>query len=171
MPAFAAVLDAQTRWSLIDFILANADGVRARTGTPAQVPDFAIECPGGAGSSLRASAGHIVYLVFGARGAAARIAALASLGLGADVTIVGATNALPPAGTCAASADDLMVAMALYLPDRARSANGSEFLIDGKGWLRDAWPSPPDAATLRQAVAIARTMPITASPRPTGHVH
>ncbi len=171
MPAFATVLDAQTRWSLIDFILANADGVRARTGTPAQVPDFAIECPGGAGSSLRASAGHIVYLVFGARGLAARIAALASLGLGTDVALVGATNALPPAGTCAASADDLMATMALYLPDRARSANGSEFLIDGKGWLRDAWPSPPDAATLRQAVAIARTMPITASPRPTGHVH
>ena len=171
MPAFAAVLDAQTRWSLIDFILANADGVRARTGTPAQVPDFAIECPGGAVSSLRASAGHIVYLVFGDSGVTARIAALTRLGLGSDVTIVTVTNSPPPAATCVASADDLMVTMALYLPDRVHSVSGSEFLIDGKGWLRDAWPSLPDAATLRRAVTIALTMPITASPRPTGHVH
>ena len=170
MPAFAALLDAQTRWSLIDFILANADGVRARTGTPAQVPDFAIECPGGRVSSLRASVGQIVYLVFGSGDEAARIAALTALGLGADVTIVIATNA-PPAGTCAARAADLMVALALYLPNRASPVSGSEFLIDGKGWLRDAWSTAPDAATLRQAVAIARTIPITVSPRPTGHVH
>jgi putative copper export protein/mono/diheme cytochrome c family protein len=171
MPAFLATLDAQTRWSLIDFILANADGMRAKGGTPAQVPDFAIECPGGAGSSLRASAGHIVDLVFGDSSVAARIAALTSRGLGADVTVVTATDVPPPAGACAARAHDLAVTLALYLPDRAKRIAGSEFLIDGKGWLRDAWPSPPDAATLRRAVTIARTMPITVSPRPTGHVH
>jgi putative copper export protein/mono/diheme cytochrome c family protein len=171
MPGFATTLDAQTRWSLIDFILANADGVRAKAGTPAQVPDFAIECPGGAGSSLRASAGHIVVLVFGDFGVAARIAALTSLDLGAEVTMVIVTDAPPPPGACAARVKDLAVTLALYLPDRAQRIAGSEFLIDSKGWLRNAWPSPPDAATLRRAVTIARTMPITVSPRPTGHVH
>jgi mono/diheme cytochrome c family protein len=171
MPRFAATLDAQTRWSLIDFILANADGVRAKAGTPAQAPDFAIECPRGAVTSLRASAGHIVYLVLGDSGVTARIATLTSLGLGADVTLVTATNAPPPPDACAAHAGDLAVALALYLPDRAQHISLREFLIDGKGWLRDAWPSPPDAATLRRAVTIARTMPITVSPRPTGHVH
>jgi putative copper export protein/mono/diheme cytochrome c family protein len=171
MPGFAATLDAQTRWSLIDFILANADGVRAKAGTPAQAPDFAIECLGGAGSSLRASAGHVVVIVFGDSGVAARIAALTDLGLGADVTIVIATGAPAPPGACTARADDLAVTLALYLPDRAQRISVSEFLIDGKGWLRDAWPLPPDAATLRRAVTIARAMPITVSPRPTGHVH
>ncbi len=171
MPGFAAALDAQTRWSLIDFILANADGVRAKAGSPAQVPDFAIECPGGRGTSLRASAGHVVYLVFGDSGVAARIAALNRLGLGAGVTVVAATNARPPAGTCAARADDLAIAMALYLPGGAQRIAGSEFLIDPRSWLRDAWPSAPDAATLRRAITIARTTPISASPRPTGHVH
>ncbi len=171
MPAFADTLDAQTRWMLIDFILANADGVRAKAGTPAQVPDFPIECPGGKVSSLRASAGYIVVLVFDDAGAAARIAALSSLNLGPDVTIVIATNAPAPPGACAARADDLAVTLALYLRDRAQRIAGSEFLIDGKGWLRDGWPSPPDPATLRRAVTIARTMPITVSPRPTGHVH
>jgi mono/diheme cytochrome c family protein len=171
MPAFGATLDAQTRWSLIDFILANADGVRAKAGTPAQVPDFAIECPSGNASSLRASAGHIVDLVFDDSAVAARIATLAGFSFGADVTMVVATNAPPPVGTCAAHPDDLAITLALYLPDRAQRIAGSEFLIDGKGWLRDAWSSPSDAATLRRAVTIARTMPITASPRPTGHVH
>ncbi len=171
MPGFAATLDAQTRWSLIDFILANADGVRARTGTPAQVPDFAIECPGGAVSSLHASAGDIVLLVFGDSAAVASIAALKSLGLGADVTLVTATDGPAPAGACAARADDLALALALYLPDLSQRIGGSEFLIDAKGWLRDVWPAAPDAATLRRAVTIARTMPIAVSPRPTGHVH
>jgi putative copper export protein len=171
MPGFAATLDEQTRWSLIDFITANADGVRAKAGAPAQVPDFAIECPGGSGSSLRANAGRIVVLVFGGSDVAARIAALANLGLGTDVTLVSATDAPPPAGACAARADELAATLALYLPDRTQRVAGSEFLVDGKGWLRDAWPSPPDATTLRRAVTIARTMPITASPRPTGHVH
>ena len=171
MPGFAAKLDAQTRWSLIDFILANADGVRAKVGTPAQVPDFPIECPGGAVSSLRASSGHIVDLVFGDFGVGARIAALKSLGLGADVTMVAATDAPPPADACAARADDLAVTLALYLPDRAQRIAVSEFLIDGKGWLREVWLSAPDAATLRRAVTIARTTPIIVSPRPAGHMH
>lgn len=171
MPGFAAKLDAQTRWSLIDFILANADGVRAKAGTPAQVPDFPIECPGGAVSSLRASSGHIVDLVFGDFGVGARIAALKSLGLGADVTMVAATDAPPQADACAARADDLAVTLALYLPDRAQRIAVSEFLIDGKGWLREVWLSPPDAATLRRAVTIARTTPIIVSPRPAGHMH
>jgi putative copper export protein/mono/diheme cytochrome c family protein len=171
MPAFAASLDAQTNWSLIDFIFANADGVRVKAGTPAQVPDFAIECPGGSGGSLRANAGRIVVLLFGDSDVAARIAALTSLGLGADVTIVSATDGSPPVGACAARADDLAVTLALYLPDRTQRIAGSEFLIDGKDWLRDAWQSPPDATTLRNAVETARTVPIPASPRPTGHKH
>ena len=171
MPGFAAMLDEQTRWSLIDFVLANADGVRAKAGAPAQVPDFAIECPGGSGSSLRASAGRIVVLVFGDSDIAARIAAIASLALGADVIIVAATNDRTPAGTCAARADDLAVTLALYLPDRAQRIAGSEFLVDDHGWLRDAWRSAPDAAVLRRAVTTARSVPITVSPRPTGHVH
>ncbi len=169
MPGFVATLDAETRWSLIDFILADADGVRAKEGSPAQVPDFAIECPGGAVTSLRASAGHVVVLVFGDSGVAARIAALASLG--PDVTTVIATDAPAPPSACTARTGDLAVTLALYLPDGAQHIAGSEFLIDAKGWLRDAWPSPPDAATLRRAVTIARTMPITVSPRPTGRMH
>lgn len=171
MPRFADKLDIQTRWNLIDFILANADGVRAKAGTPAQVPDFAIECPGGVDTSLRASTGHLVVLVFGGSGAAARVAALARLGLGADVTLVAATEAVSSAGICVARADDLATALALYLPGGAQRIAESEFLIDAHGWLRDAWPSAPDVATLRRALTIARTEPVTASPRPTGHVH
>ena len=171
MPGFVAKLDAQTRWSLVDFILANADGARTKAGTPAQVPDFPIECPGGAVSSLRASPGHIIDLVFGDSGVAERIAVLTSLDLGADVTMVVATDRSPPAGACAARADDLAVSLALYISGSAQRISASEFLIDGNGWLRETWLSPPDAATLRRTVTIARTMPITVSPRPTGHVH
>ncbi len=154
MPGFVAKLDAQTRWSLVDFILANADGARTKAGTPAQVPDFPIECPGGAVSSLRASPGHIIDLVFGDSGVAERIAVLTSLDLGADVTMVVATDRSPPAGACAARADDLAVSLALYISGSAQRISASEFLIDGNGWLRETWLSPPDAATLRRTVTM-----------------
>ncbi|MFZ0693284.1 MAG: copper homeostasis membrane protein CopD [Alphaproteobacteria bacterium] len=172
MPAFAQTVDEEKRWDLIDFILANADGTRAAQGTPAQAPDFAIQCPGGgAFGSLRASAGHIIHLVFAGADDMVRLANLRSLNFGADVITVVATNAPAVQDFCLAPGDDLAAAFALYLPDRNRGVAGAEFLIDGKGWLRDSWQTPPDAEMLRNAIETVRSQPVTVSPRPTGHHH
>src|SRR6185437_699364 len=42
MPGFSDALNDETRWNHVDFLHANADGVRAAQGSPATMPDFSI---------------------------------------------------------------------------------------------------------------------------------
>ncbi len=142
MPGFAGRMDEATIWNLIDFIHANADGVRAARGTPAQAPDFAIQCPEGTITDLRQLDGTVVHLVFAGQQAGARLAALSRLDLGGDVMTVIVPLGAPAAATsifCTSAESGMAEAYALYPPGRGQDLAGDEFLIDAKGWLRGMW--------------------------------
>ncbi len=179
MPAFAGSMDEATIWNMIDFIRANADGVRAARGTPAQAPDFAIQCPDGTITALRQFGGHIVHLVFAGPQSDARLVALSRLDLGRDVTTVIVPLGVLEAATrpfCTAAETGMAEAYALYPPGRGQSLAGDEFLIDAKGWLRGVWlpragAGWSDDKTLGRALDEIRANPILVSPRPAGHVH
>jgi putative copper export protein len=179
MPGFAGTMDDAAIWNVIDFIHANADGVRAAQGTPAQAPDFAIQCPDGTVTALRQLGGPIVHLVFAGPQSAARLAALSRLDLGGDVTTVIAPLGVPEAASrpfCTAAETGMAEAYALYPPGRGQSLAGDEFLIDAKGWLRGVWlpragAGWSDDKTLKQDLEEIRANPILASPRAAGHVH
>jgi mono/diheme cytochrome c family protein len=179
MPGFSPQLNDADIWNVIDFIHANADGVRAAQATPAQAPDFAIECPDGSVTSLRQLGGPVVHLVFAGPQSAARLSALSKLDLGNDViTVIVNLGASPSAikPFCLAAEAGMEQAYALYLPGRGQSIAGDEFLIDAKGWLRGVWlpragAGWSDDKTLRQDLAEIRANPILVSPRPAGHVH
>lgn len=173
MPGFDGALDEETRWELVDFIHANADGVRAAQGTPAQPPDFDYQCPDGTVGSLRSSKGRIVHLLFAPD--AVRLTALAALDAGGDVitVVAGAGGA---AGFCVAAGPEIASAFGLYLPDRSKGISGAEMLIDANGWLRAVWQPAlgsgwRDPAALIADIGQIRASPVTASPRPAGHVH
>jgi len=174
MPGFDGVLDETARWNLLDFIHANADGLRAHDGTPAQAPDFAIECPDIGVTSLRALRGRIVHMVFAGPGTAARLPALNAL----DPLVVNVVVAARAPGRpfCAATGDDLAIAYAFFLPERARGIADAEFVIDDRGWLRAAWQPLLDNGwwdvdSLEHEIAEIRAQPVTVSPRPAGHAH
>jgi len=179
MPGFSPQLNDADIWNVIDLIHANADGVRAAQATPAQAPDFAIECPDGSVTSLRQLGGPVVHLVFAGPQSAARLSALSKLDLGNDVITVivnlgAASSAIKP--FCLAAEAGMAQAYALYLPGRGQSIAGDEFLIDSRGWLRGVWlpragAGWSDDKTLRQDLAEIRANPILVSPRPAGHVH
>ncbi len=179
MAGFSPQLDEATIWNLIDFIHANADGVRAAQGTPAQAPDFAIQCPDSTVTALRQLGGPLVHLVFAGPQSTARLTALSRLDLGGDVTTVIVNLGSPKAATrpfCTAAEAGMAEAYALYPPGRGQSLAGDEFLIDAKGWLRGVWlpragAGWSDDRTLRRDLEEIRANPILASPRASGHVH
>ncbi len=179
MPGFTGQMDEAKIWNLIDFIHANADGVRAAQGAPAQAPDFAIQCPDGTITALRQLGGHIVHLIFAGPQAEARLSALSRLDLGGDVTTVIVPLGSPEAATsifCTAAETGMTEAYGLYPPGRGESLAGDEFLIDAKGWLRGVWlprmgAGWSDDRTLKRVLEEIRANPILASPRATGHVH
>jgi putative copper export protein/mono/diheme cytochrome c family protein len=179
MPGFSPQLNDADIWNLIDFIHANADGVRAAQATPAQAPDFAIECPDGTVTSLRQLGGPIVHLVFAGPRSAARLAALSRLDPGGGAVTVIADLGAPSSAVkpfCRAAEAGMAQAYALYPPGRGDDILGDEFLIDSRGWLRGVWLPRAGAGwgddkTLQQDIAEIRANPILVSPRPTGHVH
>jgi putative copper export protein len=175
MPGFADTLDETTRWNLLDFIHANADGIRAPQGIPAQAPDFAVECPNGDDTDLNRLRPKIVHLLFAGPGSAARLAALRDADLGADVTTVVSGDAAARQSFCTAADTGVAETYALY-PPRGQSLAGAEFLIDGKGWIRAVWIPAlgagwRDIAALQQEIAGIRANPIAGPVRAAGHVH
>ncbi|HUE19084.1 MAG TPA: CopD family protein, partial [Stellaceae bacterium] len=175
MPGFSDVLDETARWDLIDFIHANADGVRTPQGIPAQAPDFAVECPNGDDTELNRLRPNLVHLVFAGPDIGARLDALRAIDLGGDVTTVIAGNATARQAFCTVADAGVAEAYALY-PPRGQSLAGAEFLIDGKGWIRAIWIPAlgagwRDTAALRQEIAGIRANPIAGPVRATGHVH
>jgi putative copper resistance protein D len=183
MPAFADRLDQRTRWSLIDFIHANADGRRLSplaSGTfpsPAPAPDFSADCPDGSTVTLGELRGRVVHLVFAGPDLAPRLDALRRLDLGRDVaTIVVAPHAAAAetAPFCTVLSPDVVTAYALFRSGKKDALAGAEFLVDTAGWLRALWQPGPgagwrDPATLRKVIASIR-QPL-AEARPAGHHH
>lgn len=148
MPGFAAVLSDEQRWDLIDYVRARNAGVTLRdTGAwspPLRAPDLQASCDGHS-VTLHGLRSRFVRLVIGP-------AAVKSEG--GVLTIATA----PGAAACVAGDQTLPLAYGIVSGLAPQQLPGSQFLIDGEGWLRAMRrPGGPDwndpvvlAATLRQ---------------------
>jgi putative copper export protein/mono/diheme cytochrome c family protein len=146
MPAFGALLDDNSRWSLIDFIHANADAARLRAaagrvnslGYP--MPDFAANCPDGSVVSIDELKGRVLHLVFAGPLAADRLHALAGFETN-DVMRILIAPSVPSSSALSCVATDLRVlrVLNLYRGTLADDPSPTEWLVDASGSLRAIW--------------------------------
>lgn len=131
MPGLARMLSDDQRWSLIDYIRAhNAGTTMRRTGSwlpPARAPDLQATC-GNRTVTLDDLRGQFVRLVVGPPEPEA----------GAEAVTIFVTSAAAPAKTGQCIADNLLVpdAYGIVSGISPRELAGTQFLIDGQGWLR-----------------------------------
>ena len=168
MPGFAGVLSEDQRWALIDYIRAHNAGLTfhgAGAWTPAlHAPGLQTQCADGRTASLADLRGGFVRLVIGMAGAAP------------GVTTVLATSdpaAKPAPGLCIASDEGLAQAYAIVSGVPPSAMPGTEFLIDGAGWLRamqapEAAPGWNDPRQLSAEIAQLAAHPL---PADAGAVH
>ena len=133
MPGFAAILTEDDRWHLIDYIRAHNAGIEFHTsGTwsqPVQAPGFEARCDRDRTVSLADLRGGFVRLVIGSAPPAAAPGV---------TTILGTSDpgARPSPGVCLADNAELMRAYSVISGLALAGLPGTEFLIDGDGWLR-----------------------------------
>lgn len=169
MPGFAASLDEEARWSLIDFVHANADAaqIKAASGpltAPVRAPGFTAGCPDGTTLALADLRGRLVRLVLAAADAMPR-------GLkDGDVVTIAVPDGAPAAALapfCTAADPAVRAAYALF--------GGTELIIGPAGLLRavrhpGADAGWRDATAFREMLAEIRRTPAEL-PRPGGHAH
>jgi mono/diheme cytochrome c family protein len=145
MPGFGVDLDEGARWSLVDFIRANADAARIRglvTSEAFPAPDFSAGCPNGSTVSLDDLRGRIIHLVLAGPQFAEGRHQLAKLDLGSDVmTIVVPLDAPTTANAtvCVADDPDVIKAFALYRGRDPGQMERTDFLVDAAGSLHSIW--------------------------------
>src|SRR5712691_2996972 len=145
MPGFGADLDEDARWSLVDFIRANADASRLRglvTSAVFPAPDFSAECPNGSTIALNELRGGIVHLVLAGARFAERQRQLAELDLGKDVTTIVVpleARTAKDMSVCVAVDPDVIKAFALYRGRGGGELQRTELLIDASGLLHSIW--------------------------------
>ena len=182
MPAFGDVLDENARWSLIDFIHANADAVRLRaasgqvTALGYPMPAFSIECADGSVVSVAELKGQVLHLIFAGAQAIDRLHALARFEAnGVKRILVAPSSPSNTASTCIASDPDVLQVLALYRGASSDASLPTEWLLDAAGSLRAIWypgsgDSWSDPATLKHRLDDIKR--IRAVPRATGgHAH
>ena len=165
MPGFARTLSDQDRWNLIDYIHAHNAGIEFNAhGTwspPVQAPGFQARCEAGRLSLAELGSGFVRVVIGTVPPAAVP-----------GVTTVLATTgpaALPSPGLCIADEEDVVRAYAIISGTTAAALPGTEFLIDGSGWLRavqrpSAKPGWDDPATLEAEIHQLGRQPIVANP-------
>lgn len=164
MPGFGERLTADSLWGLVDYLRARgsarsfeADG---RWAAPPRAPTLIVQCrtPGSAAEAEADPAhpaGALLYLDTAAT-AGDRLARLAA-------------ETRPPEGGdvrfCRIADPDLRAhwraALALLTEGEAAAFDGSTQLIDGQGWLRRTWRSPPGAGDLAAEAAAVLATPVT----------
>ena len=160
MPQFGAVLDEQARWSLIDFIHANADAGRLRaaegrvTAIGYPVPRFSAECPDGSIVATDRLKGQALHIVFADGNVGAQRLEAEPKGV---LPIVVAAHAGKLTRGCVARAPDALRLGRFFAPQTGQGTTTSEWLVDAQGLLRAQW-SPghgepwTDPDVLRQRV-------------------
>ncbi len=159
MPGFAAVLDDDQRWAVIDFIRArNAGATVRRTGNwspPLRAPTFDAGC---GTSTIRSTdlRGKFVLLRFGAAAAPAS----------SDVvTILAGADPHPSSGDGCVSRDEAVpLAYAIVSGVDASALPGTTFLIDDQGWMR-AMQHPGDSPTWSDASSLEAELRLLRSHR------
>ena len=183
MPPFGDQLGDDARWSLVDFIHANADAKRLRAdaaGTTAAfpTPDFSVACPDGATQSIAQLRPQIVHIVVA--GSAAHdwlreVTARDVVAKLATVVVEPQPVAAKNMSLCVAREPETIKAFALYSGDAA--VEGREFLVDPKGNLRSMWRADDkanggDANSLERRIQDLRVAPRVQRPSGMqGHHH
>jgi len=152
MPGFAATLDDDARWQVIDFLRARA----AAGSLPVRAPDLDIACADGSAQSLSDLRGRLVRLVFQPAGDDATPPAVP-----AGVPVVTVLVPRPPApeqvaSGCIVADPYVRTAYATATGLSPDGLAGAEALIDPEGWLREVLHPDADAAAL--AAALGRAM-------------
>jgi putative copper resistance protein D len=182
MPPQGAALDEGARWNVIDFVRANADAARLGAA-PAKVtdvgyraPNFAAICPDGSTVTRDNLGGRVAHLVVGGgRGAATRLARVATRDRDGVVIAIQAEEEIAAGAACRTDDAELAKVLAMFRGKAAGQDEGAEFLIDPAGALRAGWapggkPDWSDADVLAREIAAVRDHPAAA--RPTGsHLH
>jgi putative copper export protein/mono/diheme cytochrome c family protein len=149
MPGFAAVLDDDQRWALIDDIRArNAGNSMRETGRwpyPVQAPGLAARCASRT-VQLADLRGQYVRLVIGP--------VTAPPAADPGVTTIATATSPAPAGVCVARDESVAAAYAIVSGMTQEAVAGTQFLIDGNGWLR-AMQRPGNAAGWNDAASLA----------------
>ena len=141
MPGFDSVLDEDTRWSLIDFMHANADSIRlsaaagktSPTGYP--IPNFEADCENGSTISIGELKGRVVDIVLAASASTEQLASLSAHGRAAGATtllITAGASIAPAVGICVANSRNTFEALSLYRGAPQKS-DEAELLVDFSG--------------------------------------
>ena len=186
MPAFSGAVDETGRWNLIDFLRANADGIRVRrsagrtTAVGYPVPNFSAQCADDRSISTDQLRGRIVRIVVAGPASDERLVQLAHLDPGNDVTtIVVATDsgATERGRSCVARDADVVTAFTLFRDAEPTLAEGTEFLIDTEGNVRSVWypgitPDWRQPDVLKARIDQIRRTPVASNSRTAqAHVH
>jgi copper resistance protein D len=170
MLPFGDQLGDDARWSLVDFIHANADATRLRAygaGTTAAFPTpaFSVACPDGVTQSIAQLRPQIVHIVVA--GPAAQdwlreITARDVVAKLATVVVEPQPVAAKNMSLCVAREPETVKAFTLY--SGADAVEGREFLVDSEGNLRSMWRADDkanggDANSLERRVQDLRIAP------------
>jgi putative copper export protein/mono/diheme cytochrome c family protein len=145
MPGFAATLDDDARWHLIDFLRARA----AAASLPARAPDLELGCADGTSPALSDFRGNLVRLVFAA-------AAGGEVPSGVPVVTLPVPQdaATPPAaGGCLVSDPDARTAYGIATGLPTDTLAGADVLIDRGGMVRAVLRPGGGAAALADVLA------------------
>ena len=178
MPGFASALSEDERWDLIDYVRAHNAGLMQSSmgmwSPPMQAPELPITCTDPKIAELQDLRGRIVRLIFAPDGEAApRIRP--SAGVTTIWVMGGATSA--PADVCTSSDSDAWRAYGVVSGTEAPDMPGTQFLVDGEGFLRfiqrpsESSPGWNDPAALESTLRAISANPILAAPGGQQHHH
>jgi putative copper export protein/mono/diheme cytochrome c family protein len=174
MPGFAAVSSDEDRWAMIDFIRARNAGAAMLASHgwthPVPAPDMPLICSDGTTDSLAELRGQFVRVIAGADTAAGRLAHIDGV---VTLRLDRAAGRPPRDGECVSATATAWPAYAAVAGIPPDSLQGTEFLVDSNGWLRDLRCSNElsdwnDPKALQAIVRTLREQPITA---PLGGMH
>jgi len=179
MPGFEPPLDETARWNLIDFIRANADGVRLSQAEPDltnayPAPAFSAECPDGSTVSNEDLHDRFVRIVVIAPEEPPPTTRNEDV---ATVLVPLAPDAAVSGTGCVARDRDPATAFAVYRGADAGDGAGTQLLIDPDGRLRALWypgrePDWNDADTFDSVVEeISNTAAAGGRTATHAHVH
>jgi hypothetical protein len=133
MPGFAGLLSDDERWALIDYIRAHNAGLAFRQTAawpqPVQAPELQADCADGT-RSLADLQGRFVRLAIGPAPAGASPARVTT------ILVNPAPGAQPAPQLCIVRDPAVAQAYAIIAGLPPGELPGTQFLIDGKAWLR-----------------------------------
>lgn len=143
MPGFVGKMSEMERWSVVDFLHANAAGAElARTGRwphGFMAPDMTAICGDGSRVSLSSLRGRPVHIIVEGVGGVAEGGATPTLLIGGKARVSGCV-------VDDAAARQALAAILNLTPD---DVIGSQFLVSPEGWLLAHWyqggAPPPDS--------------------------